>query len=131
MRHLLALLPLLFLLVAEPVFAWTATPTGTIVEASYTEPNTNADAPPTSLVDLARTTIYYSIDGTITKALDVPATATTGNGNIVRQVAVPVGPNVEKNVTFWVTAFDTSGNESVKSNEVIVRIDRLPPSAPR
>lgn len=114
--------------------ALTATPTGTVVTVSYQEPNTNADNL-TPLTDLDHTSIYYQIGTTVTKAMDVPATAATGNGQITRDVTVPIGPNQEANVTFWATATDNAPapgpNTSAESNRVTVRIDRLPPGAPR
>jgi hypothetical protein len=110
--------------------AFIATPTATEVTVEYDEPVTNADGTP--LQDLKETRIYYQMGSAApTLAVTVPATALTGGGHIVQKVAVPVGPNQEADVVFWATAVDTSGNESVRSSSVTVRIDRLPPAPPR
>jgi hypothetical protein len=110
--------------------AFVATPTATEVMVEYDEPVTNADGTP--LQDLKETRIYYQMGSAApTLAATVPATAPTGGGHIAQKVAVPVGPNQEADVTFWATAVDTSGNESVRSSTATVRIDRLPPAPPR
>ena len=114
----------------SPAFALTVTPTGTIASVTYDEPVLNVDG--SAMNDLDHTTIFYRIGatGTPVQAMDVAATAATGGGTIARQVTVPVGPNQEADVTFWATASDRSGNASPNSNEVLIRIDRLPPAAP-
>lgn len=112
--------------------ALTFTQTGAVVTATYTEPTTNADTPPTPLTDLASTNVYFQILGqTAVKGPAVPATAATGGGAITTTVTVPIVAGQQADVNFWATATDKSGNESVRSVETILRIDRLPPGAPK
>ncbi len=47
------------------------------------------------------------------------------------KLMIPLPPKQEREVTIYTTASDEKGNESGKSNEATVRIDRLPPAPPR
>lgn len=128
---LLAVAVVLGLVLPRPAGAITFTVTGSVVEASYTEPTTNADAALSPLTDLAHTNVYHQVPGqSPVKAPNVPATALTGGGAIVTTVTVPIVAGQQADVTFWATATDTSGNESARSTEFIRRIDRLPPGPP-
>lgn len=84
---------------------------------SYTEPTTASAAAvctpgTTSLTNLKQTNIFYKVgNGAPILAATVPATAATGGGNISKRITLPSlahGAVVE----FWVTATDTTGNES-------------------
>ena len=125
---LAAAVTVLFLPSAHFAYAMTFTVTGTNVDATYTEPSTNANGTP--LTDLAKTTIYYDLGAGPVVAKIVPATALTGGGNVATTITVPVLEGQEADVRFFVTASDTSGNESARSGEVIKRIDRLAPGPP-
>lgn len=111
-------------------FAIDFTVSGVVVSVSYKEPVTNSDG--SQLTDLSFCSIYHKFaDGdVVAKDKDIPASSATGGGNVSDSVTVPVAEGVEKNVDFWATCSDTSKNESVKSNIVRVRIDRLSPSPP-
>jgi P pilus assembly chaperone PapD len=121
---------LLFLLIASPAAAIDFTPTGTVMTVSYKEPDKNFDNTP--LNDLARTNVYWSINGGVeTKGPDVPSSSVTGGGQIVTQVTVPIAQNQSASVTIRATATDISGNESAKSTSVTKTVDRLPPMSPQ
>lgn len=105
-----------------------ATLTGSEVTLTYQEPSTNEDGSPLS--DLAHTSIYFSLDGVISKVMDVPATSPNGGGNVEKKFVVPIGEKKEATVILWATASDLTGNEGPKSTEVTVRIDHLAPNAP-
>lgn len=122
----------LLLLFAVPAWAIDFTVSASIVTATYMEPTTNADTPPTALTDLARTNVYFQIAGQpAVRGPNVPASALTGGGAITTTVTIPIGPNQQGDVTFWATATDLSGNESVPSVSVVRRIDRLAPGSPQ
>lgn len=104
------------------------TQTGAVLTADYNEPTKNTDG--TALTDLHHTTLYYEIDGVVSKAKDVPATSVSGGGNINTTFEVPVTAGNDKIVKCWATAFDDNDNESAKSNVVSVTIDRLAPEPP-
>lgn len=117
-------------LAAAPAQAIEFTVSASVVTATYTEPALNADG--SALVDLDHTSVYYRI-GTAepVKGPAVPASAPAGGGAITTQVNVPVAAGQEADVDFWATATDASGNESVPSATVRVRIDRLAPAPPQ
>lgn len=115
-------------LISSPVYAIDFLLTGTEVTATYTEPTTNVDGSP--LMDLSKTTIYYDLSGIIT-IIDVPATRLTGGGVINQIVTIPIIQGQERDVWFWATASDLTGNESAESVRVMKRIDRLAPSVPQ
>lgn len=110
-------------------WAETYTPTGTVVEASYTEPTTNKTGTP--LADLGKTTVYYDLGAGPVAAVETPASAATGGGSKTVTVTVPIGPDQEADVRFWVTATDTSGNQSEPSPGATKRLDRLAPAPPQ
>ena len=101
--------------------------TGTQVEASYTEPTTNADGSP--LTDLHHTSIYYDMGAGAVNVVDLPSSL-TGGGIVQYSFVVPILDGQERAVSFWATATDGSGNTSEPSTPVIVRIDRLAPAPP-
>jgi hypothetical protein len=103
-------------------------PSGAEVSVSYQEPTTNADATP--LNDLAKTNIFYDIGDGPVMARETSAISVNGGGNVIEKITLPVAQGQILNVTFWATATDTSGNESIKSQEVSLRIDLLPPAPP-
>ena len=102
---------------------------GSEVEVKYLEPATNSDG--SSLTDLESTSIFTQVQGSDpSKVVDVAATSSRGGGNITQIITVPINENAEVNVDIWATAKDTTGNESVPSQKITIRIDRLSPSAP-
>lgn len=133
MKKIFLILSLLFLLFAASPstgYTLTATLSGFDVQLHYNEPTTNSDNSP--LVDLDHTTVWYDAGAGIIKGVDVPATSLTGGGlNVSATVSVPIAVGQEKDVIFWVTAFDKTGNESIRSNTVTVRLDRLAPAPPQ
>lgn len=107
----------------------TATLTGSQITISYNEPTTSANGQP--LHDLKDTRVYIQVgDGGPVLANTVPASRLEGGGAISTVVVVPVGTTDEADVTLWATASDLVGNESMRSQEKTVRVDRLPPAAP-
>lgn len=129
MKKALSLLAIISLMLSAEAFALTLSLTGAEVTVEYDEPTTNEDG--SALSDLQKTTVFYDMGGGTVKASDVPATSVSGGGHITEKVTVPVTSGQERDVQFWVTAMDLSQNESQKSEIKIIRIDRLPPAAPR
>lgn len=95
----------------------------------YDEPTSNADT--TALTDLNHTSIYYDLGSGFLKSEEMPATSATGGGHITAGITVPVMEGQEKDVRFKTTATDGSGNESIDSQIITKRIDRLSPAAPK
>lgn len=125
----------LFLLFPAVCYSFTVVIDGNTAIIDYTEPTTNANSVSSPLVDLRRTSIktdYPNQDGlTYTTILDVPATSVSG-GEIINQiVTLPVQDGEEVNVSFTLTATDTSENESDNQTPIIRRIDRLKPNPPQ
>ncbi|MCK5616540.1 hypothetical protein KAR91_82520, partial [Candidatus Pacearchaeota archaeon] len=82
------------------------------VTLKWNPPTTNADGSP--LTDLAGFKIYEVADGNYTEIADIPADTTTAT------ITMGSGDRC-----FVGTAHDTSGNESIYSNEVCK--DTMPP----
>ena len=101
---------------------------GTQIHFEYDEPTTNADGTP--LVDLDKTRIFYNKGQGPVQVAENPASSLKGGGHIVGDVLIPIIDNEELNVTFWTTALDFTGNESIRSQDVLVRVDRLVPAPP-
>ncbi len=98
-------------------------PNGVELRATYMEPTTRADGTP--LTDLAKTNVYYQIEGTRGgKSPDIPATKPAGGGIVETTVFLPIVSGQGGYVIFWVTAADESGNESRASRKVMRLIDR-------
>lgn len=91
---------------------------------TYKEPVLNADD--TTLDDLSHTNVY--VDGV--KGGDIPATSPNGGGNISVPVNVDVAVGKVKTFTVNATATDTSGNESLPSTTITIRVDKLSPKHP-
>ena len=87
---------------------------------NWTAPTTNSDGTP--LTDLAGYKIYCGIKaGTYASPKNV--------GNVLTYPLSSLG--LTQGVNYCaVTAYDTSGNESVKSNEVSFTFDNVAPAAP-
>ena len=120
---------LAFFLSLSPGEAMQFTVSGAVVNATYTEPTTNADGSP--LIDLASTSVWFQIPGQASvKGPTVPASSSVGGGAINTTVTVPIVAGQEANVGFWATAIDLSANESAPSPKVTLRIDRLAPAPP-
>lgn len=98
MKKVLMILILLLLMVS-PAYAGDAT-------LSWDAPTTNADGTP--LTDLGGYKVYY---GTASRVYGTPID--------VKNVLTYKVIGVTKGTYFAVTAYDTSGNESAYSNEVI------------
>jgi hypothetical protein len=99
------------------------------LDATYTEPTKSVDG--VLISDLSYTSIYYQV-GTQTpvKVPQVPATKPQGGGSIATSVLFPLAAGQRSIVKFWVTATDLTGNESNKSNEVTLNLERVSPDAP-
>lgn len=119
------------LAVLSPVIAGAmeVTVNGVSVTLDYDEPQANADT--SALTDLDHTTVYYDLGAGFIKTEKVPATSKTGGGHITTGITVPVMEGQEKDVRFKTTATDGSGNESIDSQIITKRIDRLSPAAPK
>ena len=109
---------------------------GTQVTVSYQEPTTNEVdylGNTTTLDDLHATSIYYQMPGSTTPvvALVVLSTSTTGGASISKAITVPSQNKRRVAYTFWATATDTSGNESIASPTFSVIIDKLAPAPPK
>ena len=116
------------------ILGFTLLPTGIEYTVTYTEPTSNSDSTQTPLTDLGKTTIYYDIatDGLPPiKAKTVSASSVLGGKVITQKVIVPILPGQESDVSFYATATDKSGNESIHSLPIIKRGDRLVPSSPQ
>lgn len=85
---------------------------------SWTAPTTNSDGTP--LTDLGGYKVYQ---GTATRVYGTP----TDVGNVLTKTITPLADGT---YFFAVTAYDTSGNESVFSNEVSKRVDSVAPAPP-
>ena len=119
---------------AERAEAFTVVQTGATVAINYTEPSENAASPEgviTALTDLAFCTLYYNTGSGPVKAVDIPASSPTGGQPMVVSYTVPFTPGMEADVTFSLTATDTSGNESAHSASVGKRVDMLAPGVPK
>ena len=90
------------------------------VTATWLAPTTNADG--TQLNDLSGYKLYWGTQsGVYDNVIDV------GNANTYTwSPSVPEGSDIFASVT----AYDTSGNESVKSNEATCTLPIVAPSAP-
>jgi hypothetical protein len=62
---------------------------------------------------------------------EVDASSHTGGAERSTVITVPIGKGQEKIISFYATALDESGNESIPSEIVCVRIDRLAPAPPQ
>lgn len=110
---------ILAVFLAGITLAWAGNPT----KLSWTAPTTNADGSP--LTDLAGYKVYCgSGPGKYTSAKDIGLP--TGNTYAISSLSLPDGSNY-----CVMTAYDTSGNESVYSSEVRVPLDHLGPAAPQ
>lgn len=119
----------ILLLGGAAVWAITGNLTGSEVNVSYDEPTTNADGSP--LTDLKETSVYYDVGLGAVKIKTNPAATPSGGKSITNTFVIPVSTGVAAVATLWATATDTSGNESAKSANISVRIDRLAPAAPK
>ena len=122
---------LLLSLIAVAGYCLSGTIVGTQVNITYQEPNTNEDG--TTLDDLAKTTVYYQVQGSTFSVVGatVTATSTAGNGIINTSVTLPMITKKALNYNIWATATDLSNNESVPSNVIVERVDKLAPAAPK
>lgn len=99
------------------------------VSYAYTEPTVNKDGSP--LVDLKETRAYAKVGSGPASVVKIqPASAPTGGAPVQVDAVLPVLEDQEADVACWTTAVDLVGNESVPSNVVTVRIDRLAPANP-
>jgi hypothetical protein len=85
-----------------------ATPASGTASLNWTAPTTNADGSP--LLDLAGFRVYYgTTTGVYTSSVTVPGPAST---------SYSLSGMAAGDYYMAVTAYDTSGNESIKSEEV-------------
>ena len=101
------------------------------VTMAWTEPTTNADGSP--VTDLLKTEGYFEIVGDVAGEQlcgSVLAALPTGGQPVSVICTVPVVVNTEKDVLFRAKAFDVSGNVSLATPDVTVRIDLLAPAPP-
>lgn len=95
----------------------------------YQEPSLNKDGSP--LRDLKETRAYARVGSGPASVVKIqPASSLTGGANVQVDAVLPVLEDQEADVACWTTAVDLVGNESVPSNVVTVRIDRLAPANP-
>lgn len=87
------------------------------VTLSWETPTTNADGTP--LTDLGGYKVYY---GNTTRTYGTPID--------VKNVSAYTLDLTDGTYFFAITAYDTSGNESVYSNEVSKKIDTMKPGCP-
>ena len=77
---------------------------------SYTEPSITVEGD--SLKGLAKTNIYYDLGRGRILVKEVPATQSSGGGEISETITIPVSSKDEQSVKICVTASDRNGNES-------------------
>lgn len=75
--------------------------------------------------DLAKYNVYRRIDGTSAQPLTLIASVPKGT-HIFKDVLT----QIDGDVTYSITAVDTSGNESGQSVSVSKTVNTIPPSAP-
>lgn len=80
------------------------------VHLSYREPSFTLKGNP--LASLAKTSIYYDLGDGRTLAKEIPATRSSGGGEISESITVPVKSKDPQSVKICVTATDRDGNES-------------------
>lgn len=73
--------------------------------------------------------IYFTDGAQTAKIKDIPASKPEGGGEI--QTEIEIETQGEITATFWATATDTSNNESIKSNTITIKIDKLAPCKPQ
>ncbi len=86
---------------------------GVTLTVTYEEPSRQADGSP--LMDLAKTNVYYQIQGQKpVKGPDIRAT----------KITLPILRGQRVDVTFWATATNRSGRESVPSTKIPGYVNR-------
>lgn len=80
------------------------------VHVSYREPSLTVAGD--SLTSLTKTSIYYDLGNGRTLAKEVPATRSSGDGEISETITVAVKSKDAQSVKICVTATDRNGNES-------------------
>lgn len=90
----------------------------------WTEPKANVDG--TLLTDLAKTTLYYRLNGGAVKSKIYKASKPTGGGK--KSAYITINMNCEtkaNNVEAWTKAINTGGAESEKGNVVVKPVPAL------
>lgn len=130
MRHvIIAVFMTAIGIITTEALALDAVVVGAQVTLTYKEPITNSDGTP--LQDLKLTTSYYNVnDGPTVKGAEIPATSGTGGVSRVVTLNIPIVDSKETVLKFWATATDESLNESLPSQVVVKRIDKLAPASP-
>ena len=130
MRHvIIAVFMTVIGIITTEALALDAVVVGAQVTLTYKEPITNSDGTP--LQDLKLTTSYYTVnDGPTVKGAEIPATSGTGGVSRVVTLNIPIIDSKETVLKFWATATDESLNESLPSQVVVKRIDKLAPASP-
>jgi len=87
------------------------------VDIEYTEP--------TGQVDLLETRIYYDKGAGDVLVRTVGATGGTGGGSVVTAIDIPIINDEIFNAELFVTAVDTSFNESIITDLIVMNLTRL------
>ncbi len=96
---------------------------GATLTVTYEEPSRQPDGAP--LTDLAKTNVYYQIQGQKpVKGPDIQATRPTGGGTVATKITLPILRGQRVDVTFWATATNRSGRESVPSTKIPGYVNR-------
>ncbi len=126
MRHKLIFAALVLLgALQSSAGAWAAewVRDGVIVTVAYKEPSDKASG--ATLGTLAHTNLYYQIPGHApVKGPDTQATKPTGGGTVKARVKLPIPLGKRVTVSFWATATDKKGRESVPSQKLSGYINR-------
>lgn len=122
MKNLIIVLLTALLLPLSPTLS--AACSGIRYHFIWTEPKLNSDN--TLLTNLAKTTLYYSLNSGVVKKKDYTATKPTGGG--AKSAYITINMNCETKVnsmSAWATATNLSGIESAKGNVVIKAVPAL------
>lgn len=98
------------------------------VSGSFVEPIVDADGG--ALVDLAFTTLHYTLNGGAVVKVNQPASGVAGGGTVSVSVDIPLALSQRVRFEAWVTATDQAGLVSTPSDSVVLNLDRVAPGAP-
>lgn len=126
--HVLSL-AILGLVVALAGPTWAAT---TAIDLTWNAVTTNDNGTP--ITDLAGYKMYRATGaclfvGPLQPALNAAGTHITTTATTLKAVDDNI-PKLDGKLAYHVTAYDTAGNESVRSNCAEVTVNNLPPNAP-
>lgn len=90
----------------------------------WKEPRLNTDG--TVITDLARTTLYYSLNGGTAKSKVYKASKSTGGGSKSAYITIIMNCETKaNNVEAWAIATNTGGVDSAKGNVVVRSVPAL------